>query len=86
MPPCPPFFLFLPCSNKLIHSVPSSAEASSALRGLLPHLFYHNLSDAGLESFSVVEKENKSKDSKDEDKSGPLGSAAVASLPFHSTR
>lgn len=66
-----------PFSDKLIHSVPSTPEASSALRGLLPQLFYHDLSDAGLESFNVVEKEANS---------GPLGSAAVASLPFNPTR
>lgn len=69
-------------SDKLVHSVPSTAEASSALRSLLPQLFYHDLSDAGLESFSVVEKD--AKDSKNE--GGPLGSAVVASLPFHPSR
>ena len=64
-------------SDKLIHSVPSTAEASSALRGLLPQLFYHDLSASGLESFNVVEKGAKG--------SG-LGSAAVASLPFNPSR
>eukprot|EP00903_Cladosiphon_okamuranus_P020118 g18474.t1 len=65
-------------SDKLIRSVPSTPEASSALRGLLPQLFYHDLSDEGLESFSVVEKGPKG--------SSKLGSAAVASLPFSPTR
>lgn len=58
--------------------MPSTPEASSALRGLLPQLFYHDLSGTGLESFNVVNKGPSD--------SSPLGSAAVASLPFNPTR
>ncbi|CAM9185897.1 unnamed protein product, partial [Ectocarpus sp. 12 AP-2014] len=70
-------------SRRQVHAVPRSAEASSALRGLLPQLFYHSLSETGLESFSVVPSAAGGDNDKDE---GPLGSATVASVPFNSTR
>lgn len=75
---CLLFSFFFVFSDKKVRAVPGTAEASSALRGLLPHLFYHNLSEDGLESFAVVEKSS--------DKTDPLGSAAVWSLPFHPSR
>ncbi|CAM9582895.1 unnamed protein product [Ectocarpus sp. 13 AM-2016] len=70
-------------SHRQVHAVPRSAEASSALRGLLPQLFYHSLSETGLESFSVVPSAAGGDNDKDE---GLLGSATVASVPFNSTR
>lgn len=70
-------------SNKNIHSVPSSPEASSALRGLLPKLYYHDLSETGLVSFTVVPS---SEETSGDEKSGSLGSAPVASLPFYPSR
>lgn len=69
----------MPGSNKRVHSVPSSAEASQALAALIPHLYYHNLSETGLESFVVVRPEAG-------DEAGGLASAPVASLPFYPTR
>ncbi|CAB1113817.1 unnamed protein product [Ectocarpus sp. CCAP 1310/34] len=69
--------------DRQVHAVPRSAEASSALRGLLPHLFYHSLSETGLESFSVVSTAPGDESDMDE---GPLGSATVASVPFNPKR
>ncbi|CAM9409723.1 unnamed protein product [Laminaria digitata] len=66
-------------SDQRVSTVPNSADASGVLHGLLPHLFYHNLSEAGLESFAVVPAPAS-------DEGAPMGSAPVASLPFHPTR
>lgn len=64
-----------------MHSVPGSAEAANALRGMVPHLFYHNVSEDGLDSYAVMEGS-----SSDGDDGAAMGSTLVASMPFNPKR
>lgn len=66
-------------SDERVHFVPRSAAGSSAIRDLLPQLFYHHLSESGLESFMVVPPSRG-------EEGGGVGSVPVANVPFYPKR